>query len=593
MRNLQTSMSRLSWFVITICIILLPVLAVFQTSMLNQLNEKEKENMQAVLEAGANQFAIQLDSELSPIYRAIELMSYPKAKKSLEERLGNSWQTITHKADTSLVKTIYRIIWNSQSGDVLTESYNTVKGVLKKSNLPVDLVPYIQSKSSEKMIPIYNYGAIAFDEVNKIPLLINLQKVEFDNNNGQWTKKVHWIVVTLNKDVLLSKIHTFYKGLIKQGREFESYIQIVSVHKPEKIFYNSGMDEPNISFHHPDVRTGIFRLHTQVIVMMDYQPKPLIEVNGILTDDINSALDPEQFTDKTGKIHNEWELLLKHRAGSLDNVLKVAKTKNLSISFGILLILALAILFLILSANRSKKLADQQMLFVTGISHELKTPLAVINSAGENMADAIVNQPEKIIAYGKLLMNETGKLQNMIENLLHFSRISKSSHIGTLENLDIETVILKSLKSVSTEAEKKKLAFINQTGKSLPPVKGDPHALFLVFRNLLDNAVKYSFSGSDIHLTVENIKANNVLQISVSNQGPELGVSERHQIFNPFFRGKAAVTKQVRGSGIGLALVKEIIEAHNGTIQFICRNNDFCEFRITLPACENETQESL
>ena len=117
----------------------------------------------------------------------------------------------------------------------------------------------------------------------------------------------------------------------------------------------------------------------------------------------------------TNDMDGRWQLLIKHRAGSLEAAVTEARRRNLVISFGILLLLAASVGTIIISTGRAQKLARQQVEFVAGVSHELRTPLAVICSAGENLADGVVEAPAQVSQYGALIRNEGRRLTKMVE----------------------------------------------------------------------------------------------------------------------------------------------------------------------------------
>src|SRR5262249_19880877 len=101
-----------------------------------------------------------------------------------------------------------------------------------------------------------------------------------------------------------------------------------------------------------------------------------------------------------------WQLLVKHRAGSLEAAVMQVRRRNLMLSFGILLLLGVSMFLILLSARRAQRLAKQQMEFVAGVSHELRTPLAVICSAGENLADGVIGDQLQVKRYGELIRSE-------------------------------------------------------------------------------------------------------------------------------------------------------------------------------------------
>src|SRR5262249_2849361 len=130
-----------------------------------------------------------------------------------------------------------------------------------------------------------------------------------------------------------------------------------------------------------------------------------------------------------------------HRAGSLETAVARARTTNLAIGFGILLLLALSMALTLVAVQRERRLAQQQMDFVSGVSHALRTPLAVICSAGENLADGVVEDPQQSRQYGVLVRNEGRRLAEMVEQVLDFAGIQSGKSRYRFEPLDVEDLI--------------------------------------------------------------------------------------------------------------------------------------------------------
>ena len=116
-----------------------------------------------------------------------------------------------------------------------------------------------------------------------------------------------------------------------------------------------------------------------------------------------------------------WQLWARHRGGSLESVVAADRRRNLLVSFGVLLVLAVSMALIILSAQRARRLARLQMEFVAGVSHELRTPVTVICSAADNLAEGFVGSKDQVREYGAVIRNEGRRLAAMIEQILHFA----------------------------------------------------------------------------------------------------------------------------------------------------------------------------
>jgi signal transduction histidine kinase len=250
--------------------------------------------------------------------------------------------------------------------------------------------------------------------------------------------------------------------------------------------------------------------------------------------------------------------------------------RNLAVSFGILGLLASSLIVLVAMARRTQALAQQQIDFVAGISHELHTPLATIRSAGENLADGVIEDGEKIRRYGRMIASEGRRLSQLLGNVLEYAGIQSGAKSRSMREFFVEEAIENSLRAESGLLDEAMVQV--ERSAELPETKtvGDQAALESAIQNLIENAVKYGGRGKRIvvgaavaespEASVSSSKPDLEVRISVEDEGP--GVSERDlpRIFNPFFRGAIAAGGAVPGSGLGLSVVKQIAEAHGGRV---------------------------
>ncbi len=280
-----------------------------------------------------------------------------------------------------------------------------------------------------------------------------------------------------------------------------------------------------------------------------------------------------------------WQIHIRHRAGSLETALNSVRRRNLLISFGILGLLGASIALLIISARRARRLAEQQMDFVAGVSHELRTPLAVIESAAYNLDKGVIRAPQQVQNYGALIRKETGRLKEMVEQILELAGVQSGRLQYNLHAVSINRILDDVLSSSQPLLAESCFQIECDIASELPPVMADRTALARAIQNLINNAMKYSGASKWIGLSAKAVETadGQSVRITVADHGIGIPDEELSQIFEPFYRGSAARAAQIHGNGLGLSLIKNIIAAHRGTIDVKSSPGTGSSFVINLP----------
>ena len=284
---------------------------------------------------------------------------------------------------------------------------------------------------------------------------------------------------------------------------------------------------------------------------------------------------------------NDWQLLVRHRKGSLEAVVAGLRRRNLALSFGVLLVLAAGIGIIVVSSQRARVLARLQMDFVAAVSHELRTPLAVISSAAENIADGVVAGRQQLGEYGIEIKSQAKQLMQLVEQILLFAATRDKRHHYNLRPLRVADVIEAALKDTSGMAESAGVTIEQEIAPNLPPILGDLPALSHCLQNLITNAVKY---GGEARWMKISAKVHDhgghfdKVEISVEDKGLGIGPGELRRIFEPFYRSQAAA--QIHGTGLGLSLARDIAEAMGGSLTVTSEPGKGSCFTIYLPFAE-------
>jgi len=287
-----------------------------------------------------------------------------------------------------------------------------------------------------------------------------------------------------------------------------------------------------------------------------------------------------------------WLMLVRHRAGSLEAVVARSRGRSLAVTAGVLLLMVASLAALIHYQRSAQRLAELQMEFVTGVSHELRTPLTVIHTAAYNLRGKMAANPAQVEKYGALIQQESGRLKDMVEQVLRFAGANAGQLIRERAPLSIEQLIHESLDANKAFLQGAGCVVEEAIDRDLPPMMGDAFALKQALQNLLQNAAKYGAEGGHwVGVSAHGTGANAArgVEIRVADRGPGIPADEQARIFEPFFRGRRAVQEQVHGTGLGLNLTKRIVEAHGGTIEVHSQPMQGTEFVLRLPAAPEGT----
>jgi signal transduction histidine kinase len=233
------------------------------------------------------------------------------------------------------------------------------------------------------------------------------------------------------------------------------------------------------------------------------------------------------------------------------------------------------------SVTRELKVAQLQGDFVSAVSHEFRTPLASLCHLSELLAEGRVPSTERRQEYYQALQRESTRLHRLVESILDFRRMEVGAHEYQLEGLDAPTLIRGVAEEFAQEVCERGYAVEIQVEESLPRLRADREALGRAIWNLLDNAVKYSPDCKTIEIQASC--ADDWLTIRVRDQGLGIARKEQGQIFEKFYRASGAKAAGVRGTGLGLAMVRNIAAAHRGQLQVESRPGAGSTFTILLP----------
>lgn len=321
-------------------------------------------------------------------------------------------------------------------------------------------------------------------------------------------------------------------------------------------------------------------------------PDALINLIDTVSDEAKRRGHP---TLQTSDAAQEWQLVVQHPKGSLDVAVASWRAENLAVSFGLLAVLSAGMILIFFLARRSRQLAKFQMEFVAGVSHELCTPLAIINSAAENLADGVVEGATQTMEYGSLIRDQGRRLERIIDEVLSFSSGDSGRSTIELRPVEIAGVVAKTLSGSESMLRDAGFFVEQEIGTDLPLVMADPEAVGACIENLFSNAMKYT-NGTRwvaVRACMASANPNPEVQVSVEDKGIGIPAADLSKIFDPFYRVQSVRDSQIRGVGLGLYLVKRIMEGMGGsvTVSSELGKGSFFVLHFPVPAAARQSNE--
>jgi signal transduction histidine kinase len=278
---------------------------------------------------------------------------------------------------------------------------------------------------------------------------------------------------------------------------------------------------------------------------------------------------------------SSWKAGIGLKNTNLDALARNSFLQSAGATFLVLVFLLCGIALTIQATDREARLAQAKSNFVANVSHELKTPLSLLSLFSEILELGRVKNEEKKIEYYRIIRHESLRLNKMIDNILDFSKIEAGRKKYDFVDADMAEVIENVLSSYRYQIMNSGFDIQTNIQPDMPPVLIDRDAMAQAISNLLDNAIKYSGEVKQLSITTERLGAN--LSVEIADHGIGIPRAEQAKIFEKFYRVGNGLVHDVKGSGLGLSLVKHIIEAHQGTISVESDVGKGSRFTILLP----------
>jgi len=535
---------------VLVMIVVVCVLAVYQFRWTGEISRTEQTRLRNSLATSVRNFDQEFSYDFQQLCESFEIdpEADPSAMESHAARQRAHWDRAG--SHSQFVDGLY--IWRMSSADgPVFESLNGDESQFHKATWPPQLEPLrpLLAKEFEQALGVTNdrdavyYPWTFFADA---PALLRpiFRIAPGGQNSGPRVQAMGILVVELNREYLERQ---YFPDLVERhfgAADQRNFVVSVRTAKaPYRTIYLSDPKSPIVSSS-TDAAVNLFDLVAEEARRRGHPP-------------LQASAAAEQ-----------WQLVAQHPAGSLEEAVASWRRRNLAISLGLLAILAASMALIFSGARRSKALARMQMEFVAGVSHELCTPLAVIDTAAENLADGVVENKEQMREYGGLIRAQGRRLGRLVDEVLLFTagRFGLSGY--DLEPVDVAPILSQSLATSEPHLHEEGFIVAKEIGENLPPIVADPSAVVTCVENLVSNAMKYSNSSKWIGIRAyeapDGLKPE--VRISVEDKGIGISSSDLAHIFEPFYRVQSVRDNQIRGVGLGLYLVKRMMEDMGGRV---------------------------
>jgi signal transduction histidine kinase len=228
--------------------------------------------------------------------------------------------------------------------------------------------------------------------------------------------------------------------------------------------------------------------------------------------------------------------------------------------------------------RKQKELDQMKDDFISIATHELKAPMSIIKGYLSMILEEKVAGGVRDMA--KIAFDQTDRLGRLVGDLLDVSRIEQGRTKYRIVPVDLPATIAPLMGNFEIKAKDKQLALVYVPGNGLPPVKADPDRVMEVFTNLIDNAIKYSRTGT---VKVVHTVTPATVTTAISDTGIGMTPDEQSRLFQRFYRARNADTQDIAGTGLGLWIIKQYIEHMGGTITVASEKGKGTTFTVTLP----------
>lgn len=487
--------------------------------------------------------------------------------------ISNTQQVVDSIYSSQLSSIVFSL--NEYSDDVVTRWANTIDesntldrtqkdsivGNLVKNNIALDFVFYA-SDTVEKSYLNYNLFADSLVEcrleINKALQKSNSEIIKLKNYMQQsGYRKIYPLQIGVDtSDVLLFGVPVADTGIAICGMFIDPTVFIRENLGPR--MQNMGQDKFIIS---------VFDKRTEL---------------QVYSNDFYNSIDTKTRIKEELWLFKNFEIGIQLNGDPIEKMVNDRTRTNIIMIIVMDLILLLGAWIVYRNVKSQIKLAQIRSEFVSNVSHEIKTPLALINMYSETLEMGRVQTEEKKHEYVKVINKEANRLSRMVNKILNFAKIENGKREYNFSDANLNEIVEQVVSTYQHHFKNKGFEYSINVSDNLPLINIDTEAIIDSINNLIDNAIKYSTDKK--YITISTGVEKNIVFIAVRDSGIGIKEKEQKHIFEKFYRvtdGNLAL--QAKGSGIGLNIVKHIMDAHNGQVDIKSEFGLGSTFRLIFP----------
>jgi signal transduction histidine kinase len=613
-------------------LVLLVLLATLQYYWLGEVSVGDRDRMQSLVDVGAVRFGEDFDLEVARMYMTFQIDAQAVIARQWERYAQRYDHWMQHAPYRKLVGDIY-LVELYQGGRISLSRFNPANRRFASAKWPAEMADlhsrFEQSMKTTRVengvlvgntiVPIDDKLPAVVIPISHMDLLSDPQDsqldVDLDFGESVFRRKNCPRCITGNRPLVAYTLVTFDLAYLRQefipglaAKYFASNgnldynVAIVSRKEPDWLFYHSNSSVYETAPSSGDATVNMFS------VRLDEFNRLLLDESFDLSDlpamsdsrawriavSRSPIAEPASGTALAGSAGGRWKLILNHQAGSLDQAVSNLLLRNLLVSFGILLLLAISMLIMIITTRRAQRLAQQKIEFVAAISHELRTPLAVICSAGENLADGVVPDLQRARQYGNVIHNEGRRLAEMVDQALEFAGAQSGRKTMAPRPIEVRDLLDRAVAACRPQLRESGFEIDLRVDQNLPLVLADAAEISRALQNLIRNAIKYG--GEQRWIGIQALAQPGAhggeISITVRDSGIGIPRADLPHIFEPFYRAHEVVAAQIHGSGLGLSVVRQIVETHGGRITVQSQPGKGSAFTLYLPCVARDSRQA-